>query len=309
MINLASRAPECESMRLRPPGIIMRKILLAAIPLALSSVVALAQPKGWNDPFPPFKIMDNLYYVGSKELASFLFVTPQGDILMNTGYESTVPVIQASVEKLGFKFTDIKILIAGHAHPDHVGGDNLVKELTGAQVVVGRLDADKTRGFHPPGKEHPIDRLVDDGDSVSLGGTTLTAHLMPGHTRGCLAWSTTLHEDGKSYYTFVECSLNGRFLQALDHYPGMIDDFRATYKKALTFPVQVFLSSHASFFNLAEKYEKLQKRGPGDPNPFVDPEGYKAHVDEYEKSFEAAVARSEAQGAGKAGGPGVSKVR
>jgi metallo-beta-lactamase class B len=285
----------------------VRKSLLSAIPLALLPVVTVAQPKGWNDPFPPFRIMDNLYYVGSKELASFLFVTPQGDILMNTGYESTVPVIEASVEKLGFKFTDIKILIAGHAHPDHVGGDNLVKELTGAQVVVGRLDADKTKDFHPPGKEHPIDRLVDEGDTVSLGGTTLTAHLMPGHTRGCLAWSTTLKENGKSYYTFVECSLNGQFLQVLDNYPGMIDDFRATYKKARTFPVEVFLSSHASFFNMAEKYGKLEKRGPGDPNPFVDPEGYKAHVDQYEKTFEAAVAKREAGGPGNAGGRGAGK--
>lgn len=274
----------------------MRKFLFAAAPLLLFSAVAFSQPKGWNDPFPPFRIMDNLYYVGTHELASFLFVTPQGDILMNTGYESSVPVIKASVEKLGFKFTDIRILIAGHAHPDHVGGDNLVKELTGAQVVVGRLDADKIKDFHPAGKEHPIDRLVDEGDTVSLGGTTLTAHLMPGHTRGCLAWSTTLKEDGKSYYTFIECSLNGQFLQVLDNYPGMIDDFRATYKKARTFPVQVFLSSHASFFNLAEKYEKMQKRGPGDPNPFVDPEGYKAHVDQYEKTFEAAAAKLNAQG-------------
>jgi len=243
--------------------------------------------------------MDNLYYVGTKELASFLIVTPAGNILMNSDYESSVPVIKASVEKLGFKFSDIKILIAGHAHPDHVGGDNLVKELTGAQVVVGRVDEAKTKDFHPAGKEHPIDRLVDDGDTVTLGGTTLTAHIMPGHTRGCLAWSTNLKENGKTYYTFIECSLNGQFLQSLDNYPGMVDDFRATYKKARTFPVEVFLSSHASFYGMAAKYEKLQKRGPGDPNPFVDPEGYKAHVDQYEKSFEAALAAPPRQGKGK----------
>src|ERR1700761_912720 len=127
----------------------MHKPLLPAIALTFFSLTALSQPAGWNDPFPPHRIMDNLYYVGSKELASFLIVTPQGNILMNTGYESTVPVIQASVEKLGFKFSDIKILIAGHAHPDHAGGDNLVKELTGAQVVVGRVDAPKTKDFHP----------------------------------------------------------------------------------------------------------------------------------------------------------------
>src|SRR5580698_10872513 len=144
----------------------MRKPMLLAAALAFFPLAAFSQPKGWNDPFPPHRIMDNFYYVGTKELASFLIVTPAGNILMNSDYESSVPVIQASVEKLGFKFSDIKILIAGHAHPDHVGGDNLVKELTGAQVVVGRVDAPKTKDFHPQGKEHPIDRLIDDGETV-----------------------------------------------------------------------------------------------------------------------------------------------
>lgn len=279
-------------------------LLLAFLPLA-----AFSQPNGWNDPFPPHKIMDNMYYVGTKELATFLFVTPAGNILMNSDYESSVPVIKASVEKLGFKFSDIKILIAGHAHPDHVGGDNMVKELTGAQVVVGRLDADATKTFHPAGQEHPIDRLVDDGDTVTLGGTTLTAHVLPGHTKGCLAWSTTLKENGKSYYTFIECSLNGQFLQYVGNtdYPNIAEDMRATYKKALTFPVEVFLSSHASFYNMAEKYAKLEKRGPGDPNPFVDPEGYKAHVAEYEKTFEAALARQLSQPPGQGRGQGRGK--
>lgn len=277
----------------------MRKLMFPLMALALFPVGAFSQPAGWNDAFPPHRVMDNLYYVGTKELASFLIVTPQGNILMNTGYETSVPVIKASVEKLGFKFSDIKILIAGHAHPDHVGGDAMVKELTGAQVVVGRLDAEKTREFRTGGKEHPIDRLVDDGETVTLGGTTLTAHVMPGHTRGCLAWTTDLKENGKTYHAFIECSLNGQFLQVLDNYPGMIDDFRATFKKARTFPVDVFLSSHASFYNMAAKYQKLQARKEGDPNPFVDPQGYKAHVDEYEKSFEAAVARQQAQAAGK----------
>ena len=277
----------------------MRKLMLPAIALAFLPLAAFSQPKGWNDPFPPHRVMDNLYYVGTKELASFLITTPEGHILMNSDYESSVPVIRASVEKLGFKFSDIKILIAGHAHPDHVEGDALVKELTGAQVVVGRLDVEATKKFRPGGKEHPIDRIVDDGDTVTLGGTTLTAHLMPGHTKGCLAWTTDLKENGKTYHAFIECSLNGQFLQALDNYPGIVEDFRATYKKARTFPVDVFLSSHASFYNLAAKYEKLQARREGDPNPFVDPEGYKAHVDEYEKSFEAALAKQQAQAAGK----------
>src|SRR5690606_39069434 len=105
--------------------------------LALLPLAALAQPPGWNDPFPPHKVMDNFYYVGTAELASFLITTPEGHILMNSNYASSVPVIQAAVEELGFKFEDIEILISGHAHPDHVEGDPLVKELTGAEVVVG----------------------------------------------------------------------------------------------------------------------------------------------------------------------------
>jgi metallo-beta-lactamase class B len=134
----------------------MRKFPLSVVLLASFSVVGLSQPKGWNDPFPPFRIMDNLYYSGTSELASFLFVAPQGDILMNSDYESSVPVIKANMEKLGFKFSAVKILIAGHAHPDHVEGNALLKELTGAQVVVGRVDAEKTREFRPGGKPHPI---------------------------------------------------------------------------------------------------------------------------------------------------------
>jgi len=270
-------------------NLVKRALVFALFPLAMLSQANA--PNGWNDPFPAHKIMDNFYYVGTKELASFLFVTPEGLILMNSNYESSVPLIKANVEKLGFKFTDIKILIAGHAHPDHVEGDAMVKSMTGAQVVVGKLDEAATRNFKPGGKEHPIDRLVDEGDKVTLGGTTLTAHVMPGHTKGCLAWTLDLKEDGKTYHTLVECSLNGQFLQSLDQYPGIIDDFRATYKKARTLPAELWVSSHASFYGLADKYAKLEKRGPGDPNPFVDPQGYLAHVDQYEKSFEAALAR------------------
>ena len=283
----------------------MRKLLLAT----LFPLVSFSQPAGWNDPFPPHRVMDNVYFVGTKELASFLITTPQGHILMNSNYESSVPVIRAGVEKLGFKFSDIKILISGHAHPDHVEGDALVKELTGAQVVVGRLDEPATRAFRPGGKDHPIDRLVDEGDTVTLGGTTLTAHVLPGHTKGCLAWTMDLTEGGKTYHALVECSLNGQFLQYVGNtdYPGIAEDMRATYKKARALPADVFLSSHASFYGLAEKYAKLQARREGDPNPFIDPTGYQAHVDEFEKTFEAALARQLTQGPGQGKGKGKGK--
>lgn len=266
--------------------------------LALLPVVALAQPPGWNDPFPPHRVMDNLYYVGTSQLSSYLLTTPEGHILMSSSYETSVPVIKAAVEALGFRFEDIRILISGHAHPDHVEGDALVKELTGAEVVVGRLEVPAVQTFTTPsGRAQPIDRIVDEGDTVTLGDTTLTAHVQPGHTKGCLAWSLQLEENGQTYDTLVECSLNGQFLQYVDNadYPNIVADMRSTYRKARELPVEVFLSSHGVFYGLNEKYEKLLARGEGDPNPFVDPAGYQAHVEEFERIFEETLARQLAE--------------
>ena len=280
----------------------IRKLLLPLVALALLPLAALAQPKGWNDPFPPHKIMDNLYYVGTSQLSSFLIVTPQGNILISTDYETSVPVIQAAVKQLGFNFSDIKILISGHGHPDHVEGDGLVKELTGAQVVVGRLDAPYNKAFKTPsGRPLPIDRLVDDGDTVSLGGTTLTAHLLPGHTRGCLAWSLPLKENGRTYYGFIECSLNIQGMQFVGNkdYPTIVEDFRATHKKARSFPVEVWASSHGVFYGLDEKYAKMKARKDSDPNPFIDPQGYQAHVNEFEKKFDEVLAKQMADAKAK----------
>jgi metallo-beta-lactamase class B len=276
-----------------------RPLLLA--PLLLSGV-ALAQPAGWNAPFPAHKVIDNMYFVGTKELASFLFVTDEGLILMNSNYEASVPVIQANVAALGFDFKDIKILISGHAHPDHIEGDALIKELTGAEVVVGRLEVPDVQAFkHPAGKTLPIDRIVDEGDTVTLGDVTLTAHVLPGHTKGCLAWTTQLEEGGRTYDTLIECSLNGQFLPYIDNkdYPTIAEDMASSYVKARTLPAEVWVSSHGSFYGLNDKYEKLQARKPGDPNPFYDPEGYLEHVKQFETTFEAALARQQAEAAAK----------
>ena len=137
-------------------------------------------PQDQSTQFPPHKIIGNIYYVGTVSLASFLVVTPQGNILINSEYERNVPVIQKSVEQLGFKFSDIKILLGSHAHADHMEGDALVKELTGAQVVVMEQDVPALSRMTPHGKPHPIDRVIHDGDEVKLGGVTLVAHLTPG---------------------------------------------------------------------------------------------------------------------------------
>ncbi len=276
--------------------------LMLPAAIALVPVAAFAQPPGWNDPFPPHKVMANMYYVGTKELASFLITTPEGHILINSNYEASVPVIQAGVAELGFNFSDIKILISGHAHPDHIEGDALVKELTGAEVVVGSLEVPDVQAFkHPAGKTLPIDRIVEEGDTVTLGGTTLTAHVLPGHTKGCLAWTLQLEENGETYDTLIECSLNGQFLPYVNNtaYPNIVEDMRSTYQKARTLPAEVWVSSHGQFYGLNDKYEQLQAGGP---NPFIDPEGYQEHVDEFEGTFEAALERQleEAEAAAEA---------
>ena len=194
----------------------------------------------------------------------------------------------ASVESLGFDFSDIKILISGHAHPDHIEGDALVKQMTGAEVVVGRLELPYVQAFETPGgKQQPVDRIIDAGDTVSLGGTTLTAHVQAGHTNGCLAWSMDLEENGRTYYGFIECSLNGQFLRYVDNaeYPEIASDIQQTYRNAKEIPAEVWVSSHGVFYGLNEKYETLVNSTPGDPNPFYDPEGYKTHVEEFEQIF------------------------
>src|SRR5207244_10535786 len=159
----------------------------------------MGTPEDQSAQFPPHKIIGNIYYVGTRTLSSFLIVTPQGNILINSTYERNVPIIQKSVEQLGFKFSDIKILLGSHAHGDHQEGDALVKQLTGAQVMAMAEDVPALETMRPGGKPHPIDRVLHDGDTVLLGGTTLVAHLTPGHTRGCTTWTMKVTDGGRSY--------------------------------------------------------------------------------------------------------------
>ena len=238
----------------------------------------------WNKPFPAHKIIGNLYFVGSEQLVSFLVTTPEGYILINSDYEETVPVIRAAVEKLGFKFTDIKILLGSHAHPDHMTGDAMVKQLTGATVMAMAEDIPALNNIRPGGKPHPIDRVLHDGDTVALGGTTLTAHLTPGHTKGCTTWTFKTTEDGKSYDVVIvgSLSLNAAVLVNNAAYPNIQDDFIKSFKVMRTLPADVFVGSHNGFYQMTQKYARLDKGGP---NPYIDPAGYKALIDSSEKAF------------------------
>ena len=233
--------------------------------------------------FPPHRIIGNIYYVGTRTLSSFLIVTPQGNILVDSTYERNVPTIAKSVAQLGFKFSDIKILLGNHAHADHQEGDALVKQMTGAQVVVMSEDVPALQAMTPENKEHPIDRIISDGDSVTLGGTKLIAHLTAGHTRGCTTWTTTAQEGGKTYNVLIGCSLRS---------PGVITpatqaEFERTFKVVRTLPCDVQLGDHGAQYNMQEKYAKLKQGGA---NPFIDPKSCFHEADVEEAMFKAILA-------------------
>jgi metallo-beta-lactamase class B len=237
-------------------------------------VAALA----WADePFPPHHIIGNLYYVGSHDLASFLITTPRGHILINSSYVETVSLIEASVEKLGFHFRDIHILLDSHAHGDHVAGNPLVKQMTGATVMVMQEDVKGVPGA--------IDRVLHNGDQVKLAGAVLTAHLTPGHTPGATTWTMTATENGKPYHVVISSSIGvnpGYILVNNSKYPQIADDYRRAFEVMRALPCDIYLAPHGAQYGLIEKYAKLEKGGP---NPFIDPDGYRAYVDTSEKLF------------------------
>ncbi len=236
--------------------------------------------------FPPHKIIGNIYYVGTRTLSSFLIVTPQGNIIIDSTYERNVPVIQKSVEQLGFKFSDTRILLGNHAHGDHQEGDALVKQLTGAQVMAMAEDVPALQAMKPGGKEHPIDKVLHDGEEVTLGGTTLVAHLTPGHTRGCTTWTMKAQEGGKTYDVMFGCSLRAPGAVT----PAIADEFNRSFKLVHALPCDVQLGDHGAQYNMQAKYAKLKNGGP---NPFIDPTTCKLEADISEAMFHAILAEQQ----------------
>jgi metallo-beta-lactamase class B len=211
----------------------------------------------------PHRIVGNVYYVGTRTLTSFLITTPAGHILINTTYERNVPTIAHSVEQLGFKVGDIKYILGTHAHDDHQEGDAAMKQLSGAQVVVMQEDVAALEGLKPGGKAHPIDRIVHDGEKLTLGGVTLVAHLTPGHTHGCTTWTMSAAEDGRTHNVVFACSYRSPGTVA----PDVEREFTRTFATIRSIPCDVPLGDHAAQFNMAEKFARVK---PGAPNPYVD---------------------------------------
>jgi len=274
--------------------------LFSQLSVFLLTSVLLAQigVADYEVPFPPHQVIANIYYVGSKGLASYLITTSQGHILINSNLESSVPMIKDSVEKLGFRFADIKILLISHAHYDHNGGSARLRRLTGARYFVMAEDADEVEAggkgnFHYGDTKHmlyepcPVDRRLHDGDVVELGEARLVAHRTPGHTRGCTTWTLRVKEGGKNFDVVVVGSPNvnpGYKLVNNKAYPEIARDFQRTFQVLKSLPCDVFLGAHGSYYGLEAKFARKIKSGG---NPFVDPTGYKDYILEREASFQA----------------------
>lgn len=233
----------------------------------------IGTPEMMDAQFPPHRIIDNIYYVGTESLASFLITTGAGHILVNTDFERNVPTIKASVEQLGFSFEDIEIIIGSHEHADHMEGDALAKQLSGARVVVMQEQVPGLTSMRPDGKAHPMDAIISHGDTISLGGETLVAHLTPGHSEGCTSWELDVEEGGQVYKVVIICSVgvNPNFqLYNNPDRPGIVDQYRQSHARLRAIPADVPLGSHPAMYRMAEKYPRIGQV----PNPYIDPEGY-----------------------------------
>jgi metallo-beta-lactamase class B len=260
--------------------------------------VGIAQARPDSKPFPPFRIAGNLYYVGDNYQADYLIVTSQGNILINSGYEADVPKIKASVEKLGFKFNDIKVFLISHAHCDHSGGSALIKKETGAKYMVmdadvpvvetgGKADFQYGNSDDPDNHYQPskVDRVLHDGDQVKLGRTVLVAHHTGGHTKGCTTWTMRVTEKGKAYNVVI---VGGPYVNPgykLVHntaYPTIAKDYEHSFTVLKSLPCDIFLGAHGMYFDLEKKYALMHQ---GKKNSFVDPEGYKKFIALKEQDF------------------------
>jgi len=292
--------------------LLMRHVRFGTVLLMLICVSAGAQAgqsapatgAGFLDPFPAHHVIGNVYFVGSKGLGIYLVSTPHGHILINAGLEDSVPMIQHSVEEVGFRFSDIKILLISHAHFDHDAGAARIKQLTGAKYMV--MDSDVTvvesggkKDFfyaHTPGMIYPaakVDRVLHEGDTVSLGDSVLTAHLTPGHTKGCTTWTMKVHENGQSYDVVIVGSPNvneGYNLVNNAAYPQISSDYEKTFAVLRALHCDVFLGAHGSYYDMESKHARM---GAG-ANPFIDPKGYQEYVKDREHAFRVELARQHA---------------
>jgi metallo-beta-lactamase class B len=261
----------------------MRRALLIFL---AGAAIALAQGNpDWHAEFPAFRIAGNLYYVGTADLAVYLINTPRGNILINSDFKQDLPTIKKSIEQLGFKYSDTKIILISHAHGDHDEGTGVIKQETGAKLMVmdADVEAEQSTASGRPGAH--VDRVLHDNETVELGGSKLVAHLTPGHTKGCTTWTMQVSDGARKLNAVIIGSPNvnpGYILVGNKNYPQIAEDYVKTFAVLKSLPCDLFLGAHGAYFGLKAKYEKMKAAAA---NPFIDPEGYKAYVAERDDTF------------------------
>jgi metallo-beta-lactamase class B len=271
------------------------KSALFATSLACAGLLSAQGNPAWREPFEPHKVIDNIYYVGTKGLSTYLITSPEGHIVINSSFDWTVPMIRANIEKLGFKFSDVKILLISHAHGDHCAGSALFKELTGATYMVMAEDVpeiEKPTGRYPAVK---VDQVLKDGDDVKLGNNVLTARLTPGHTKGCTTWTMKAREGGKTYDVVIIGSPNvnaGYKLVNNEQYPQIAEDYERMFRIMKSLKADVYLGAHGDYYGMEAKFARMK---PGAANPFIDPDGYKRYISEKEQEFRTKLAAQKAE--------------
>jgi metallo-beta-lactamase class B len=281
----------------------MKAIWLLASAVVMAAAPAHAQAN-WNKPTGPFHVIDNVWYVGTEGLSAFLFTTPEGHILLDGATPQGAPIIEANIAKLGFKLSDVKVLLNSHAHFDHSGGLAQLKQDTGAKLQAMEGDVSALEGGFYLGSEDvktmaappvKVDRVLKDGDVVTLGGFSLTAHLTAGHSRGCTSWGATLDDGGKAYEALVFCSATvaaNRITPPLQ-YAGIVEDYRSTFAKTKAMKVDIPLAPHPEFFQLLQKSGKATA---GAANPFIDPGAFQVLIAKLEGDFERTLKERTAKG-------------
>lgn len=278
------------------------RVFLSSLLIVLLSFAALAQKteteRSWNQPVEPFRIIDNIYYVGASDITSYLIVTPKGHILIDSGFIETVPQIRQNIAKLGFKVEDIKVLLNAHAHYDHAGGLAELKRLTKAKLYASEADAKLLArgGLDDPnfGDQYQFeavraDKTFSDGWTLKHGGAKLKALITSGHTKGCTTWTTTAKDAGRTYNVTFVCSTSapGYKLVGNTKYPEIESDYNRTFERLKVLKTDIFLATHGGMFDLAAK---IERRREGGTNPFIDPQGYKDYLERSEADFRAKLA-------------------
>lgn len=279
-------------------------ICLALVVLSARGQYAPANA-AWNRPVEPFRIVGNLYYVGAADVSAFLLATPEGHILIDSGFAETVPLIEANLKKLGFRLEDVRVLLVSHGHYDHVGGMAELKARTKARLLANPAERELLgRGgkgdfaFKDQYAYAPVtlDGELCDGEEVRLGGSVMKAHFTPGHTKGCTSWTTTVSEGAQEYRVVIAASMTAPGYQLVDNagYPEIADDYKASFAKLRALPCDVFLSLHSWDFGLHEKIAARAKNPA--VNPFVDPDGYRRFLDKSETNLKKQIEKQVAGG-------------